>query len=458
MARRIGATRTTLTGDGVQIALIDTGIVDVPGLRNSNILLGPDFSFEDIDPDLRAHDTNGHGTHLAGIIVGTDEAFSRGDTVRRPDRPLGIAPAAGLVSIKVGSADGAVDVTQVIAAINWVIASNERGDTDIRVLNLAFGTNGVQSYQADPLAYAVERAWHAGIVVVVAAGNDGLAAGQLKNPAIDPYVIAVGAATYLSDTEMSPANFSSGGGSRGVDLLAPGRRIVSLRNPGSYVDLQLGGAAGSADLMVGSGTSQAAAVVSGAVALLLQDHPALTPDQVKKILMDSAAPVKDEDGNAVGAGFLRIDEALKRSAPAYAQTYPRSTGTGSIDLARGSVRVAINGQPLQGEVDIFGNSWTGNSWTTDSWAGNSWTGNSWTGNSWTGNSWTGNSWTGHKWNGNSWTGNSWTGNSWTGNSWTGNCWTGNSWTGNSWTGNSWTGNSWTGNSWTGNSWTGNSWS
>ena len=105
------------------MALIDTGVVDVPGLADADVEIGPDFSFEDVVPDLRGRDTMGHGTHLAGIIAGRDAAWVAGDHQRRPDRFLGIAPDAGLVSVKAGAADGAVDVTQVIAAINWVIAT-----------------------------------------------------------------------------------------------------------------------------------------------------------------------------------------------------------------------------------------------------------------------------------------------------------------------------------------------
>ncbi len=285
----------------------------------------------------------------------------------------------------------------------------------------------------------MERAWNAGIVVVVAAGNDGLDATRLTNPAIDPFVIAVGAGQPRNGSELTLSGFTSGGDPGGVDLVAPGRSIVSLRNPGSFADLAGATPVAGATMVRGSGTSQAAAVVSGAVALLLEARPDLTPDQVKYLLMATAKEAKDA---AAGAGFLDIHAAIDKQLPSdpavYTQAFQPSDGSGSIDASRGDVRVSMDGVVLQGEQDIFGNNWTGNSWTGNSWTGNSWTGNSWTGNSWTGNSWTGNSWTGNSWTGNSWTGNSWTGNSWTGNSWTGNSWTGNSWTGNSWTGNSWT--------------------
>ena len=188
VARRIGATQlpSGVTGDGVDVALIDTGVVAVPGLAEAKVQIGPDFSFEEVVPDLRGRDTMGHGTHLAGIIAGRDAAWVTGDRQRRPERFLGIAPDARVISVKAGAADGAVDVTQVIAAINWVIANRNTDGRNIRVINLSFGTDGVQDYRSDPLSYAVERAWRAGIVVVVAGGNDGWADQPTDEPRPGP--------------------------------------------------------------------------------------------------------------------------------------------------------------------------------------------------------------------------------------------------------------------------------
>ena len=103
---------------------------------------------------------------------------------------MGVAPDAGLVSVKVGDNTGAIDVTQMIAAVDWV--TEHADELDIRVLNLAYSSGSLLPYRADPLAAAVERAWRAGIVVVVAAGNGGNDANRLASPARDPYVIAVG--------------------------------------------------------------------------------------------------------------------------------------------------------------------------------------------------------------------------------------------------------------------------
>ncbi len=128
-----------------------------------------DLSLEADVPEARYLDTYGHGTHMAGIAAGR----SPGADLRTEHGFLGVAPDARIVSIKVADNTGAVDVTQVIAGIDWVVQHRNEGDLNIRVLNLSYGTDSKQGYQIDPLAAAVERAWDAGIVVVVAAGNDG---------------------------------------------------------------------------------------------------------------------------------------------------------------------------------------------------------------------------------------------------------------------------------------------
>jgi serine protease AprX len=199
-----------LTGAGVDVALVDSGVVPVEGL--GQVLHGPDLSFESQNPELAHLDTFGHGTHLAGIIAGQDP----GGTGFR-----GIAPGARIVSVKVADAFGATDVSQVIAAIDWVVQHRQSDGLNIRVLNLAFGTDSGQAYRSDPLAYAVEVAWSKGIVVVVSAGNSG--GGGLTDPAYDPFVVAVGAA----DTTRAGAGGAGRAGGR--DREPPGARVVHRR-------------------------------------------------------------------------------------------------------------------------------------------------------------------------------------------------------------------------------------
>src|SRR3954469_23785270 len=178
------------TGKGVGVAIIDTGVAAVPGLTSGNVVDGPDLSFDSQDPATAHVDGFGHGTHLASIIAGRDTPGTPASYLDASNWH-GVAPDATLVNVKVGASDGAVDVSQVIAGIDWVV--QHAGDNHTRVINLSYGTDSVQSSMVDPLAFAVENAWEHGIVVVAAGGNDGDASKTLANPASDPHVIAVGA-------------------------------------------------------------------------------------------------------------------------------------------------------------------------------------------------------------------------------------------------------------------------
>jgi serine protease AprX len=465
VTRVIGADRlrrTGLDGSGVGVALVDTGVVPVDGLAATRVVRGPDLSFDSQVPQLRDRDTFGHGTHLAGIIAGTPATDGSGFT--------GVAPGTTLTSVKVGAGAGITDVSQVVAAVDWVVEHRADDPTHpIRVLNLSYSTDGVQDYRLDPLTHAVENAWRAGIVVVVAAGNTGTE-GPLANPAQDPYVLAVGAADPAGTTRTTDdtvTDFSSRGtAARRVDLVAPGRSIVSLRDPGSYVDELYPTARVGERLTKGSGTSQAAAVVSGAVALLLQSRPELSPDQVKQVLKDSAVTLPHADRTGVGAGELNIDRAVRTPAKTATQTWARSTGLGSLEAARGTAHVSINGTDLVGERHVLG-AFDAAAWAARSSAGTAWVGGSWMGYRFTADGpsatattddWSGLSWSGLSWSGLSWSGLSWSGLSWSGLSWSGLSWSGLSWSGLSWSGLSWSGLSWSGLSWSGESWTASVWS
>ena len=429
--------RAGYTGRGVDVAIIDSGVVPLSEFEG-RLVNGPDLSFESQVESLRHLDTFGHGTHLAGIIAGKEPGLTTFDakTWKLPTVFLGMAPDARIVNVKVGARSGATDVSQVIAAIDWVVQHRNADGLNIRVLNLSFGTDGVQSYRVDPLAYAAEVAWRKGIVVVAAAGNSGFGTSKLNNPAYDPYVIAVGASdfngTFEFDNDIVSSFSSKGDSARRVDIVAPGRSIRSLRDIGSFVDENY--PAGRVDnrLTRGSGTSQAAAIVSGGAALLIQERPGLTPDEVKALLTRSAYWLPAADPIAQGRGFMNLWAAHTSAknilaASDIVQTWPVSTGEGTIDGARGSSKVAEADAVLSGEQDARGVVWDGTKWAADAWAEASWSGDTWEGNTWTGNTWTGNTWSGNTWSGNTWTGNTWTGNTWTGNTWAGNTWSSASW-------------------------------
>jgi serine protease AprX len=459
VAAVIGADRLQsrgYTGKGVGVALVDTGVVPVKGLTSGNVVNGPDLSFESQSDQHRYLDTFGHGTHMAGIIVGNDPQTLLGGA-----RFQGIAPGARLTSVKVGTAEGAVDVSQVVAAIDWVVAHrNDDSSNPIRVLNLSYGTDGVQDYRLDPLTHAVENAWRAGIVVVVSGGNNGTTSPHLNNPAYDPYVLAVGASdtkgTVDAGDDLVPDFSSRGDASRRVDLVAPGRSITSLRNPGSTIDDAHPTARVDDRFFKGSGSSQAAAVVSGAVALLLQSRPGLSPDQVKALLRSSAESMPAADAAGRGAGELDVYRAYLAATPATTQTWPRSTGLGSLEQARGTEHVADDGVELTGERHVLGQ-FDARTWATASANFTAWNGGVWAGSAWEGTCWCSTSWSGKSWSGKSWSGTSWAGKSWSAETWSGKSWSGKSWSGTAWSSTTWTSASWVGKSWSGASWSAAGW-
>jgi serine protease AprX len=426
------------TGRGVDVALIDSGVVPVKGLTEPGAIVnGPDISFESRIDDARYLDGFGHGTHLAGIIAGRDDgdapmlAFAHGGFT-------GIAPQSRVVSVKVASSTGATDLSQVLAAINWVVLHRQDAGMNIRVMNLAYGTDSSLPYTLDPLAYAVEAAWRSGIVVVVAAGNSNFGSSLPNNPATDPFIISVGAADTpgtLDPSMYTVPSWSARSTLRGPDLLAPGRSITSLRSPGSFVDDVFPSSRVGDRYTRGSGTSQASAMVSGIVALLLQQRPSMTPNQVKRLLVRTANPLKDVPTGTQGAGLVDVVEAFATPTPSALESFQwwlPSVGGGTLEASRGTVHVSdADGVVLQGEIDIFGRpysrDWTGAALTDGAWTGSSWSGRSWSSTGWMGSSWSGKSWAGSSWSGKSWAGSSWSGKSWSGRSWSGKSWSAAIW-------------------------------
>jgi serine protease AprX len=436
------------TGAGVDVAVIDTGVAPVTELSTTNVVVGPDLSFEGGIDAVAGLDTYGHGTHVAGIIAGRTPGA---DPLHpQPGDVIGVAPDARIVSVKVADNSGAVDVSQVIAAIDWVVQHRHANGMDIRVLNLSYNTSGRQSYVDDPLSKAIENAWNHGIVVVVSAGNEGFLSMGLANPATNPRVLAVSAAELTSTFGwVNPSWAPSGDGVRNPDVLAPGVSVMSLRVPGSRIDVEhpSGAVADDARLFLGSGTSQAAAVVSGAAALLLQQRPHLTPDQVKEVLTATATDTYQFDARK-GNGVVNLAAAMAYEPHGATSSAPPATGLGSLEAARGTDHVTIGGTAVTGEVTVTGAAWDPVAWVAVSEAGTAWSGtDDWSGSSWSGSSWSGSSWSGSSWSGSSWSGSSWSGSSWSGSSWSGSSWSGSSWSGSSWSGSSWSGSSWSGAQW-----------
>ena len=436
LAREVNADKTNaagITGAGVGVALIDTGVTEVPDLAGRLAPILPEHlagtatqTLDDVAPHCvdfsgegHCDDSFGHGTFLAGLIAG-DGAASGG-------KYTGVAPGAHIVSVKIAGRDGSADVSKVLAAIQWAVSF--RDDYDIRVLNLSLGTDSTAPWWMDPLNFAVEQAWFSGITVVVSAGNRGRAA--ISKPADDPYVVTVGAVddreTPSIDDDRLPAFSSTGPTAHDLpkpDVVAPGGRVVSLRSPGSWVEQHYGPRPDeNTTYRRGSGTSMSAAVVSGVAALVLQGRD-WHPDRVKHALKSTARKVAARDRMAVGSGL--VDALAARSARngnGNADVVGHSDGSGSLADSRGTVIVTgpcspddymaggfkteecrttgdetALGRPWN--PDAYKGPWTGSSWYTSQWAtatarGSSWYTSTWVnGSSWYGSSWYGSSWYG----------------------------------------------------------------
>jgi serine protease AprX len=374
LIRAAAGAQGDLTGAGVDVALVDSGVLGVAALDGpAKLVRGPDFSEDAFDPDLRGLDAFGHGSHMAGVIAGNDPATGF----------MGIAPGARVVSVKVAGADGVTSLVRVLLALDWVRRNRSSNGLNIRVLNLSFGVDARRSYVREPLAYAAEQLWNRGVAVVAAAGNKADGTGSLDLPAADPFLIAVGATDthYTADTgDDTVADFSSRDAIRPPDIVAPGTDVISLRVPGSTLDAEFAGARIGEGFFRGSGTSQATAVVSGLVARLLQARPELTPDQVKALLKAGAVELP-ADVSAEGAGRVDLARSLALATPANA-AQPFQPAMLDLGVLWAELREEASGAaPLVGAGE---NGWTGRRWSGRSWSGRSWTGRSWSGSDWSG--------------------------------------------------------------------------
>ncbi|WP_138758944.1 S8 family serine peptidase [Modestobacter altitudinis] len=450
IARVVGAQdayAAGVTGKGVGVALIDTGVTPVAGLTSGNLVNGPDLSFDSQNPDTAHVDGFGHGTHLASIIAGRDVAGSP-TSYLDPTRFNGVAPDATLVNVKVGAGNGAVDVSQVIAGIDWVVEHADDKGLNIRVINLSYGTDSTQSSAVDPLAYAVENAWKHGIVVVVSGGNEGDSTKNLANPASDPNVLAVGAmddaGTVGRDDDTVPSWSTKGTDARHVDVVAPGVSVLGLRNPGGYADVRNPQAVVGDRFARASGTSQAAAVVSGEVALLLQAFPKLTPDQVKLVITQSASGVTTSSAVMSGSGLIDVKKAQKlpKGTVPLAGAAAWGNGSGSLEASRGSSHVSTGTTELTGEVDVFGRAWDGAAWARATKDAKAWVDGNWRGLTLTGAGWSGSTWPTAPWTGSDWTGVSYASEQWSARTWRDESWAARTWRDDSWSARTWRSEGW----------------
>lgn len=405
-----------LDGTGIGIAVIDSGVYPHDDLKNasgtgSRIVYSESF----VSGDSATTDLYGHGTHVAGILAGNGRDSASGYA----QQYVGLAPNANIINLRVLDKNGAGTDSQVIAAIQRAIQL--KSTYNIRIINLSLGRPIYEAASQDPLCQAVEAAWKAGIVVVVAAGNSGRNNSQgtqgystIQSPGNDPLTITVGA-TKTNGTSTRLDDYVASYSSKGPtlldhvvkpDLVAPGNRIASLLAPSSYLavndskltvspvtvcsisalGINICSTGASNKYMRLSGTSMATPVVAGAAALMLQKDPTLTPDTIKARMMKTAwkgypqsswgydvwgyGYFSQYDVFTIGAGYLDVYAALQNtdvasgSAASPSAIYNPATGQAALTSSNA---VSYGSTITWGSSILWGNSivWGPNSVLND---------------------------------------------------------------------------------------------
>jgi serine protease AprX len=369
-ADQVWNTSPYLQGKSIGVAVLDSGVNPNGDLFTS---AGVNRQVADVhfnsDVNQNSSDGYGHGTHVASI-VGGDGSESGG-------KYIGVAPLVNIVNVKVSNDDGSALMNDVVAGLQWVLEN--KNTYNIRVVNLSLNSSVAESYHTSPLAAAVEILWFNKIVVVASAGNRGN--GAIFPPANDPFIITVGATDDKGTSGLNDdvlASFSAYGttvdGIKKPDLVAPGTNIIArvvnqnmgLANahPSNKVDTQY---------FRMSGTSMAAPMVSAAIALLLQDEPGLTPDQVKFRLMSTASKTwPGYNATQSGAGYLDVYAAVRGTTTKSANTGLRASQlltTGPTPITWGSVGWNSVGWNSVGWNSVGWNSvgWNSVGWNSDHW-------------------------------------------------------------------------------------------
>jgi len=360
-----------LQGQNVTVAVVDSGIAPHQDFLDENgqsrILTHVQFLSQGSSSD----DFYGHGTHVAGSIAGNG--------ISSDGRYPGIAPKANLIDVKVMDDQGIGTTSDVVAGLQWIMENKDQ--YNIRIVNLSLNSTVEESYHTSALDAALEVLWFNGIVVIVSAGNNGVSAsGVVYPPANDPFVITVGAADDMGTSDISDDNLASFS-AFGVtadniskpDIIVPGRNIISLLASDdcnlviAHPDHAVQTEAGTFYFRI-SGTSMASGVAAGAVALLMQDEPTLSPDQVKSRLLDTASPFPY--GN--GAGYVDIYAAVHSDSLNAANTGLTASQllwTGSDPITWGSV------------------AWNSVAWNSVAWNSVAWNSVAWNSVAWNSVSW-----------------------------------------------------------------------
>jgi serine protease AprX len=432
-------------GRGVTVAVVDTGIADVPDLA------GRVTTRVDVTGTGNG-DGYGHGTFMAGLIAASGAAS--GGAHR------GVAPAADLVDVKVADADGRTDLITVLRGLQWV--SDHRRDVD--VVNLSLSSGSPLPYQIDPLNQALANLWQRGVTVVVPSGNDGPGAGTVTSPGNDPMLLTAGGldASGTADRGDDVVGTWSGRGptwqgDAKPDLVAVGGRVISLRSPGSVADRTNPQARVGDAYFRGSGTSMAAAVTSGMAAAALAVQPKLSPSAIKNLFVGTAyaAPGLTRQAGA-GAGGLNAGAVLAaapgwRTSPSQ-NRFDRDSETIRRDAKRWTVftRAVING-----DAEAAGRAWSGLSRASQDWAARAFAQLDPAARAWAARAWAARAWAGadnETWAARAWAARAWAARAWADADWSARAWADAEWTARAWAGDDWAARAWAAERWNARAW------
>ncbi len=280
-----------LNGEGVGVAFIDTGL-----FRHSDFLIGENRvkMFVDFVGEKKyAYDDNGHGTFVAGVCAGNG-ALSGG-------KYMGFAPKANIYSLKALDSKGEAYSNKILSAMQWIYENHKKHK--IKVVCMSFGSEPLGLN--DPIMNGAEELWKSGVIVVAAAGNSGPDFQSIKSPGVSRRLITVGG---MDDNRLDEDNYSSSFfeiadfSSRGPsfksfkpDLVAPAVDIISCKKGGGYTKL--------------SGTSVATPMIAGAMCLLCEKNPNITPDEAKRRLLSVCKPIS-YNKNLEGFGYPNLTKLL----------------------------------------------------------------------------------------------------------------------------------------------------
>ncbi len=395
-----------LTGEGITVAILDSGIAKSPDF-GKRVLTQVGFNRDNHD---KVSDRYGHGTHVAGIVAG-DGKKSKGVYV-------GVAPDANLINVKIGGDDGRGYESDMLAAMQWVLAN--RTKYNIRVVNMSINSDNIGSYHDSFTDGMAELMWMSGIVVVASAGNT---TNTIQSaPANDPLIITVGATSELpgvtNDTDRGNdiiAAYSASGLTADLvnkpELVAPGSNIISILASTSkwkkeYPDRVVA----KNQYFQASGTSMSAPMVAGAAALMLQANGALTPGNVKCLLIQSASPWAP-----TGQAHLYLDiQAAVNAAKAPDATSCADPGA---TVARSHAIAPIMAMVLNSGTDMSGVDWTSINWNSINWNSINWNSINWNSINWNSINWNSINWNSINWNSINWNSINWNSINWNSINW-----------------------------------------